>query len=74
MPEALGTFTAAPAHPASFPGWSQVEQPLLAPSAGQALVLPQDEAPLRPGSQGCPPGLGPVSYTHLRAHETSAHL
>eukprot|EP00969_Alexandrium_andersonii_P179047 7915981-Alexandrium_andersonii.AAC.1 len=24
--------------------------------------------------RGRPPRLGPVSYTHLRAHETSAHL
>eukprot|EP00969_Alexandrium_andersonii_P121722 5382338-Alexandrium_andersonii.AAC.1 len=29
-------------------------------------------APLRP--ELWPPTLGPVSYTHLRAHETSAHL
>eukprot|EP00969_Alexandrium_andersonii_P058934 2597196-Alexandrium_andersonii.AAC.1 len=31
----------------------------------------------RSGSAGAPPGVPPmraVSYTHLRAHETSAHL
>eukprot|EP00969_Alexandrium_andersonii_P036033 1578442-Alexandrium_andersonii.AAC.1 len=30
-------------------------------------------APCQPGS-GFGRGEGPVSYTHLRAHETSAHL
>eukprot|EP00969_Alexandrium_andersonii_P088705 3914040-Alexandrium_andersonii.AAC.1 len=44
----------------------------------QAAFELRRRAAYRPGEAsgkgGEPGGLGPVSYTHLRAHETSAHL
>eukprot|EP00969_Alexandrium_andersonii_P094049 4154809-Alexandrium_andersonii.AAC.1 len=61
--------TAGPAGPA---GWSG--QPFAEPRGPSAAGLPPLQDNNTRGTHLAAPCLCPVSYTHLRAHETSAHL
>eukprot|EP00969_Alexandrium_andersonii_P149247 6599494-Alexandrium_andersonii.AAC.1 len=73
----LGLY-ASPAYPALTPDGLLFTTCYHEKSSAQSLLdahpqaEPRPQAPVRP--RHMPKGSEPVSYTHLRAHETSAHL